>query len=95
MGKNVATTRASFTGHRHEVRCLDFARDGKTLASGGKDNVVYLGDVTGVKTLPAEEVNPAACRNDLASEDGRGEIAATTEVTVSRSLHFLFSSRYR
>jgi WD40 repeat protein len=35
-------SRAEFDGHRHGVRGLAFAPDGRTLASGGEDNVVFL-----------------------------------------------------
>lgn len=34
--------RAELNGHRHGVRGLAFAPDGRTLASGGEDNVVYV-----------------------------------------------------
>lgn len=38
--------RGELTGHRHGVRGLAFAPDGKALASGGTDGVAYLWDVT-------------------------------------------------
>jgi WD40 repeat protein len=41
------TVRAEFAGHRHGVYWLAFAPDGKTLASGGEDNVAFLWDVRG------------------------------------------------
>jgi WD40 repeat protein len=42
--------RTEFTGHRHGVHGLAFSPDGKILASGGEDNVVFLWDVTGART---------------------------------------------
>jgi WD40 repeat protein len=63
--------RAEFVGHRHGVRGLAFSPDGKTLASGGEDNVVFLWDVTGARTPAAAEKTPAAWWSDLASEDGQ------------------------
>jgi len=38
--------RAQFKGHRDGVNDLAFSPDGKTLASGGNDNVIYLWDLT-------------------------------------------------
>ncbi|HEY7313147.1 MAG TPA: hypothetical protein VH643_27610, partial [Gemmataceae bacterium] len=45
--------RAEFAGHSHGVHGLSFAPDGRTLASGGEDNVVFLWDVTGARTPAA------------------------------------------
>ena len=42
-------TRLVLSGHRDHARCLAFSPDGKTLASGGNDNVIYLWDVTGAR----------------------------------------------
>jgi WD40 repeat protein len=39
------------TGHRGPVRTLAFAPDGKTLASGGQDNVIFIWDVQSGKAL--------------------------------------------
>jgi WD40 repeat protein/serine/threonine protein kinase len=36
----------TLAGHRGPVRTLAFAPDGRTLASGGQDNVIHLWDVT-------------------------------------------------
>ncbi|MGH7174444.1 MAG: hypothetical protein ACRELG_29610, partial [Gemmataceae bacterium] len=65
--------RAEFVGHRHGVRGLSFAPDGKTLASGGEDNIAYLWDVSGARTPAAANKNSdlSSLWNDLASEDGR------------------------
>jgi WD40 repeat protein len=66
--------RAEFAAHRHGVHGLDFAPDGKTLASGGEDNVVFLWDVTGTRTpavKPPRKSDLASLWNDLASEDAK------------------------
>lgn len=69
------------TGHRGDVHALAFARDGKTLASGGDDGLAFLWDVSGLPklttppklaALPAGDVN--ALWADLASE--HAEVAA-------------------
>ena len=39
-------------GHRSEVRSLDVSRDGRTLASGGKDGTVLLWDLASLKASP-------------------------------------------
>jgi WD40 repeat protein len=65
--------RAVFTGHRHGVRDLAFSPGGKTLASGGEDNVVYLWDVTGTRTGAAPkdptDKDIAAWWDELAGDD--------------------------
>ncbi|HEY7424229.1 MAG TPA: PQQ-binding-like beta-propeller repeat protein [Gemmataceae bacterium] len=63
--------RAEFAGHRHGVHGLAFAPDGRTLASGGEDNVVFLWDVTGARTPAAVTKTPAEWWSDLAREDGK------------------------
>lgn len=66
--------RVEFVGHRHSVHGLDFSPDGKTLASGGEDNVVFLWDVTGARTPPAKperDIELTSLWNELASEDGK------------------------
>ncbi|HJZ90727.1 MAG TPA: PQQ-binding-like beta-propeller repeat protein, partial [Gemmataceae bacterium] len=72
--------RAELAGHRDGVRGLAFSPDGKTLASGGADNVVFLWDVTGARTAqPAKaagEPDPAAWWADLAADDARRAGAA-------------------
>lgn len=62
--------RAEFAGHRHGVRGLVFAPDGQTLASGGEDNVVFLWDVRGTKTISTIETALASSWHDLASGSG-------------------------
>jgi hypothetical protein len=50
--------RVELRGHRDGVRGLAFSPDGKTLASGGEDNVVVLWDVTGARTgAPPDKVS--------------------------------------
>jgi WD40 repeat protein len=67
--------RVEFAGHRHGVHGLAFAPDGKTLASGGEDNVVFLWDVTGARTTiaanKARDNDLTSWWSDLASEDGK------------------------
>ncbi|HEY7314949.1 MAG TPA: WD40 repeat domain-containing protein, partial [Gemmataceae bacterium] len=64
----------------HGVHGLSFAPDGRTLASGGEDNVVFLWDVTGARTpaavKKASESDLTAWWNDLASEDAKRAGAA-------------------
>lgn len=68
--------RAEFLGHRFGVHALAFAPDGQTLASGGKDQVVFLWDVTGAKTMPETKTDLAAWWTDLASENAQRAAAA-------------------
>jgi WD40 repeat protein len=63
--------RVEFAGHRHGVHGLVFSPDGRTLASGGEDNVVFLWDVTGAKTPAVAEKPLAAWWTDLVSEDAK------------------------
>jgi WD40 repeat protein len=63
--------RVEFAGHRQGVHGLAFSPDGRTLASGGEDNVVFLWDVTGARTPAIPEKTPASWWDDLASEDAQ------------------------
>jgi hypothetical protein len=87
--------RVELSGHRHGVRGLAFAPDGKTLASGGEDNVVLLWDVTGTRTGPPitrpGKQDLAAWWADLASEDARRAGAAIASLirTPGQSVGFL------
>ncbi|MGH7223046.1 MAG: hypothetical protein ACRELF_07450, partial [Gemmataceae bacterium] len=68
------TVRAEFAGHRHGIHGLAFAPDGKSLASGGLDHVVFLWDVTGARTLAAKtarDIDLTSWWNDLASDEGQ------------------------
>jgi len=44
-----AQTSATLKGHKHTITSLAHAPDGKTLASGSKDETVILWDLTGKK----------------------------------------------
>ena len=87
--------RAEFAGHRHGVHELAFAPDGKTLASGGEDNVVFFWDVVGSRTGAAVK-NPskkdlAAWWGDLAAEDAKraGTAVASLAGSPEQSVPFL------
>jgi WD40 repeat protein len=76
--------RREFNGHRHGIEGLSFSPDGRTLASGGEDNVVFLWDITGTRTGTAPRpaaLDLAACWADLAATDaGRAGAAIATFV---------------
>src|SRR5262249_21783631 len=61
---NVATKTevAQLKGHHGYVSALEFAPDGKTLASGGRDTTILIWDVSGLTT----KAKPQAAR-DLAA----------------------------
>src|SRR5579862_9115145 len=40
-----AQTIATLKGHKHTITCLTYSPDGKTLASGSKDETVILWDI--------------------------------------------------
>jgi WD40 repeat protein len=67
--------RALLDGHRDGVFGLAFSPDGKTLASGGMDNVTFLWDVTGAAakatvTKPSD-TDLSRWWTDLAAEDAQ------------------------
>jgi WD40 repeat protein len=93
-------TRIVLTGHRGEVRSLAFSPDGRTLASGGADNVIFLWDATGARTRkptrPQSEKQLAACWNDLASADApRAAQALTTLIRAPQAGVALLAERVR
>ena len=87
--------RAELTGHHHGVHGLAFAPDGKTLASGGKDTVAILWDVTGARTgaAPPDPTDAvlAAWWTDLAADDAKraGTAVACMVRTPDPSVVFL------
>ncbi len=87
--------RAELVGHRDGVHGLAFSPDGKTLASGGADNVVYLWDVTGARTgtaapKPAGEKELLACWNDLAADDAKKADSAAASLLRARGASVAF-----
>jgi WD40 repeat protein len=75
--------RLTLDGHRDLVTTLAFSPDSRTLASGGKDNLIYLWDVAGEDTARAmspDDEKLSACWDDLAAND------ATRAGTAVRSL---------
>jgi WD40 repeat protein len=87
--------RTEFAGHRHGVHGLAFAPDGKTLASGGEDTVVFLWDVVGSRTGAAvknpSEKDLAGWWGDLAAEDAKraGTAVASLAGSPEQSVPFL------
>jgi WD40 repeat protein len=87
--------RVELTGHRHGVHGLTFAPDGRTLASGGEDNVVFLWDVIGTGS-PAAADRPGeqdllGWWADLAAGDAEraGVAIASLVRTPGQSVAFL------
>jgi WD40 repeat protein len=62
-------TRLKLSGHRAQPTALAFSPDGKLLASGGSDNVIYLWDVTGARTKGDAAKDAAQYWAGLADED--------------------------
>ena len=87
-------TRLVLSGHRDRLRTLAFSPDGKTLASGGWDKVIYLWDVTGARTKGRNRGTPEeleAWWRDLAGDDAvrAGEATAALVHDPERSIPFL------
>jgi hypothetical protein len=87
--------RVLLDGHRHGVHGLAFSPDGKTLVSGGKDNVMILWDVTGARTgtgvRKAGKRDLARWWSDLAGNDAQraGVAVASLIRTPGQSVAFL------
>jgi hypothetical protein len=83
--------RAEFTGHRHGVHALAFSPDGRTLASGGEDNMTFFWDVIGTIAAASDKRDPPAIWADLASADGKraGAALASLLKTPAPSIAFL------
>lgn len=66
-------------GHAGDIAGLEFAPDGRTLASGSFDSTVLIWDVSGTrgaKGKPLGEAEQAACWDDLASAKPAVALAA-------------------
>jgi WD40 repeat protein len=87
-------TRLVLSGHHNWLDTLAFSPDGKTLASGGWDKVIYLWDVTGARTKGPGRGTPeelGAWWGDLAGDDAvrAGEASAALVRNPERSIPFL------
>ncbi|MBA3485558.1 MAG: PQQ-binding-like beta-propeller repeat protein, partial [Pirellulales bacterium] len=58
------------TGHRGPVRTIGFSPDGKTLASGGQDNVIHVWDAATGKSLEQLRGHASHVRSCSFSPDG-------------------------
>jgi WD40 repeat protein len=75
--------RAELLGHRDGVYSLAFSPDGRTLASGGQDNVTFLWDVLGTGTGAGKKASADDLPGwwaDLAADDAERAAAAVASL---------------
>jgi WD40 repeat protein len=85
-------TRLMLSGHRSMPTTLAFSPDGKTLASGGSDSVIYLWDATGTRSKASgKELDESAHWDALSGIDAvrAGEALAALVRKSDHSVAFL------
>ncbi len=71
-----------FVGHRGPVRAVAFAPDGKTLATGGQDNVINVWDVSTGKSLKQLRGHASHVRSCSYSPDGELLLSAGRDARI-------------